>query len=309
MRNKRENSQKETGLPVRRGKTRNAAVFILTVLEVLVLAFVVEFIIQYSGIDKFLESIDLRQMLIVLFACVYGVKIGLFAAFVESFAFAGSSFISGITWKIQIFTPTNWVNIGIYFFIACVVGALTDSHKSKSAVADYEKKNAFDRYDYLHDLYEGVLKDKDYYEQKLMSSRASFDSVVRMMKQMDDIHGSDSWDALCRVGHDILTCPLTFIQMLDYDSLDILASSKDFDRNHLADMKQSLGDYMEYLKESQDFTSCYYIDDVCYLSIPCKGSLILLAMQHEKEDSDWSILAEVYTASCARYLGIHREDM
>lgn len=285
---------------------RRETVLIGHIVEMLIIAIVVELIIQKSGADRYLLSVDLRQLVIVLLSCTFGVKIGLLSALTESLFIVCLNMYTGLTWKIQLFNPDNWLKISVYFFVACIIGILSDSYQNRIALAKREKEMAEEKYQFLNGIYNDTLHEKERYKQTLVSARGDYERITRMIALIHQVKDAKPWARLCRIGEQALDCPLALYQVNEAGAVSLLAQSANMEKLPYLAPNSPFATLVKAPIQTPVTPTQLEQEKLTLVMLPA-GTQRLIVVAQSNNDVTWLNRFELFASLCVSFLPLKQE--
>ncbi|MEF9939895.1 MAG: hypothetical protein RR768_07235 [Clostridium sp.] len=158
---------------------------IFIMMELILGSFMVE------GLNILLETtvqfqlIDVRLLFVVLMSNIYGMNVGLGAAFLEVISICYSYYKVGMNWQTIFYEPSNWVPFILYFTAAAILGYLKEKNEDSISFAQKESQLIEEKYLFMNTLYQGALENKSEYRKQIIGSRDSFGKIFEIVKQLD----------------------------------------------------------------------------------------------------------------------------
>lgn len=155
------------------------------VLELLTGFVLTEMLLRLTGISVQFQMVDFRLLFVVIMGTMYNMRMGLSAAALEAVSLVWAYGRQGTSWLSLFYAPTNWLPFIAYFTAGAICGYIRARDLELLKFANEEKDSITDRYNYLQQINEDVLKEKKEYKQQIIGSRDSFGKIFDISQKLN----------------------------------------------------------------------------------------------------------------------------
>ncbi|HSL46950.1 MAG TPA: NAD-dependent epimerase/dehydratase family protein [Anaerolineales bacterium] len=164
---------------------------LLKPVELVLGAFVTQFLSQLTGTLIQYKYVDFRLLFVVVMGSVYGLRYGMLAAFLMSLSLIYTWYQLEIDWSLLIYNVGNWFPPVLYFVTGLIIGYNRDRNET---IIDNEKnqtKLIYEKYEFLYGVFNEVRKLKDEFRQQVISYRDSFGKIYTITRELDTLQEQD----------------------------------------------------------------------------------------------------------------------
>lgn len=153
-------------------------------LELLVL-FVIAELLTYSTRNNILINfLNFRMLFILIMGLTNGLTVGVAAATLSTISyFLGKS--QEVSWQILFYNVENWLPFASYFLLGAVAGYTKERYTSAITHTKEQLHLLENKYIFLRDLYEQVIKSKNQYNSQIIGYKESFGKIYSVVHKLD----------------------------------------------------------------------------------------------------------------------------
>lgn len=177
---------------------------LLKYIELLLMFIGVEWLNHLMQVNVYFKFVDVRLFFIVIMGTVYGLQLGVWAAFLAAAALFYQYALSGIGWITIFYNVENWIPFVVYFMAGSVSGYVKDKKTNELEFAGSEYKLLKDKYLFLDELYQGALSVKSEYKKQILGYKDSFGKIFEATERLDHILADEIFKEALPIMEDIL---------------------------------------------------------------------------------------------------------
>lgn len=153
-------------------------------LEQVVLFVTAEALNYYTRDNGMVNFIDFRFVYIAVMGCINGLGAGVVSALMAGAGYIFSN-ASQMSWQVLFFNVQNWLPFACYLMTGCVLGYNTDKARDEIKGKTREQKLLEEKYEFLHELYMEVTKEKERFNNQIIGYKDSFGRMYSVIKRLN----------------------------------------------------------------------------------------------------------------------------
>lgn len=171
----------------KKGKKKKTAKhqFLIELMENLVLFAVLMVISLLSNDWSDIRFVDVKLFYVVIIAISFGMKQGMIATVLASAAYIMKLYSSDIDMAYITYSIDTWIPFIIYGLAGATVGYITDKRNDDYQVKEDEYNNLGERYGFLKDMYQEVIKIKNQLQKQIMISKDSLTHIYEITEELN----------------------------------------------------------------------------------------------------------------------------
>ncbi len=182
----------------------------------LILVFLAAEIISYFTSDSiYFRFVDVRLCYVVIMGTIHGMRMGLFAALLESLVLIREYAVIGMSGTLIFYNIENWIPFVVYLTAGSIAGYVCDKRGNDLSFTKWQYSLLRDKYLFLSNVYHGAVENKGQYKKQILGFKDSFGKIFDAIQKLDsELPESVFFDGL-KVLEDILENHTIAIYTLD----------------------------------------------------------------------------------------------
>jgi nucleoside-diphosphate-sugar epimerase len=160
---------------------------ILKWVELILGAFLVQFLSQMTGTLFQFKYVDFRLLFVVVMGSMYGIWIGLFAFVLVSFSLLYTWQQMGFDWALLIYNVGNWFPFVLYFAAGTITGYTRDKYDNQIQNEQKRSNLIYEKYSFLYGVFNDIRALKDEFREQLIGYRDSFGKIFTITRELDQL--------------------------------------------------------------------------------------------------------------------------
>lgn len=134
-----------------------------------------------------IRFVDVKLFYVVIIAISFGMKQGMIATVLASFAYIFKLYTSDVDLAYITYSIDTWIPFIIYGLAGASVGYITDKRNDDAKVREDEYQNLGERYSFLKDMYQEVINIKNQLQKQIMISRDSLAHIYEITEELNTV--------------------------------------------------------------------------------------------------------------------------
>ena len=177
---------------------------ILTLLELLLMFVITEFIARYTSDSVYFKVVDVRLFFVLIAGTMYGMRFGILAGLMECVVLVFQYRSIGIGARLLFYNIENWIPFVIYLLTGSITGYIHTKYTDEIAFAKKEYELLRDKYLFLSDVYKGALENKGEFKKQILGFKDSFGKIFDAVQRLDSVVSESIFFEGLQIMEDIL---------------------------------------------------------------------------------------------------------
>lgn len=188
---------------------------LLPYIELILLFLFNEWLNQRIGASVYFKIIDLRLILVVTMATIYGMRMGIVAALMECLAVGNAYRQQGADFEQIFYNIENWLPFVFYLMAGTVTGYVKKQKNDELDFLNRENRLIREKYTFLNRAYQGALENKGEYKRQILGFQDSFGKIFSAVQRLDHMLPESVYLEGVKILEDILQNHTVAIYSLD----------------------------------------------------------------------------------------------
>ena len=188
---------------------------ILGIVEIVIAAMLVEWLVAATSGQSQLSQIDFRLLYVVVIGTIYGLNAGVFSAILACIGVLFEYSRSGASFLPLLYDPTNWLVFVVYLIAGAVCGYVRMRNQEHVQFVHDENDLLRERLTFLRGLYQDVLDDRTMLRRQILGRRDSFGKMYEMTRRLDEVQPQKIYRTAIQIMQDTLETDCLGIYRLD----------------------------------------------------------------------------------------------
>lgn len=155
-------------------------------IELILVFLIAELIAYYTSDSVYFKFVDVRLLYIVIMGTIYGMRMGIFAALLESAVLVRQYALIGMSGTLLFYNIENWIPFAIYLMAGSITGYIRNKKTDELSFSKQEYALLRDKYIFLNDVYHGAVENKGEYKKQILGFKDSFGKIFDAVQRLDN---------------------------------------------------------------------------------------------------------------------------
>ena len=164
---------------------------LIKAVELILLFVAVQLLLKYTADNVYFRYVDLRLFFVVIMGSVHGMFVGIIAGILQCISLVFAYGKANVTGSMLFYNTDYWLSFAVYIMTGTITGYMMSSREQKLRFIQEEGDALRNKYQFLNDVYQSVIDNKEEYKRQILGYQDSFVKIFEAVEKLNSSNPAD----------------------------------------------------------------------------------------------------------------------